>query len=168
MNKILFDEIEIKKAIQKISNKILSQNNRRPNPPIFICILDGSFLFFSDLVKFLSLDIEIDFLKAKSYEGKEAKELKIIKDIELNIKGREIFLVDDIYDSGQTINKLIQHLEQFEPISITPIVLLKRQKSEYPLNLIYGLELKDDSFVVGYGMNDENNLGRNLPVIFGK
>jgi len=168
MNKILFDNIEIRKATQKIADKILSQNNRRTNPPIFICVLDGSFLFFSDLVKKIPLNMEIDFLKAKSYEDRQAKELKIIKDIELDIKGREVYLVDDIYDSGQTINKLIQHLEQFEPVSITPIVLLKRQNREFPLNLIYGLELKNEDFVVGYGMNDENNLGRNLPVIFGK
>ncbi len=168
MNKILFDNIEIRKAISKIADKILSQNNRRTNPPIFICVLDGSFMFFSDLVKHLPISMEIDFIKVKSYDGKLAKKLDWIKDISLDIKGREVFLVDDVYDTGQTMNKLIQHLEDFEPISITPIVLLKRHNNEFPLNLIYGLELKDDSFVVGYGMNDENNLGRNLPCIFGK
>lgn len=170
MVKILFNREDIQKGIEKIADQIMDTPNRYDinHAPIFICVLNGAFVFFSDLIREMPLDINVDFIRVKAYDGKMFKELKIIKDLELDIKDREIFLVDDIYDTGQTINKLIEHLEEFNPKQITPVTLFKRQGSIAPKNLIYGIDVEDDSFLVGYGMNDENDFGRNLSEVLGK
>jgi len=122
-------------------------------------------MFFTDLVKRVG-ECEIDFIRAKSYMGITQTNVSISKSIEIDIARKDVYLVDDIYDTGETMKALIQHLNLSEPKSITPITLFKRWSSHNP-DLIYGFELQDESWLVGYGLDDEKGLQRNLKHIVG-
>ena len=160
---ILYSEIELKNKINEIS--FLIKKKQHEQPPIFICVLNGAFMFFTDLVKCLD-DCEIDFIRAKSYIGENQGKISITKSIDINIENRDVYLVDDIYDSGNTMNFLINHLEQFNPKSITPVTLFKRH-SATNLKLIYGFNLENEYFLVGYGLDGEKGLKRNQKYITG-
>tara|TARA_R110001632_G_scaffold34121_5_gene87189 strand:- start:5771 stop:6334 length:564 start_codon:yes stop_codon:yes gene_type:complete len=133
-------------------------------PPVFICVLNGAFMFFSDLVKEYHGLCEIDFLRAKSYEGKDnSGGVKILKDIEVAIQGKNVYIIEDIIDTGETMKEVILHLESKMPNSIRVVTLLKRKDGDHPMD-VYGFEI-DDEWVVGYGL-DDNGLSRNLPHIY--
>jgi hypoxanthine phosphoribosyltransferase len=164
MNKqILFTEHELSNKVGEIAYKI--SRKEHDFPPVFICVLNGAFMFFTDLVKRVG-ECEIDFIRAKSYMGITQTNVSISKSIEIDIARKDVYLVDDIYDSGETMKALIQHLNLSEPRSITPITLFKRWSSHNP-DLIYGFELQDESWLVGYGLDDEKGLQRNLKHIVG-
>lgn len=163
MKQILFTEHEISNKVGEIAYKI--SRKEHDFPPVFICVLNGAFMFFTDLVKRID-ECEIDFIRAKSYMGITQTSVSISKSVEIDIARKDVYLVDDIYDSGETMKALIQHLNLSNPKSITPITLFKRWSSHNP-DLIYGFELQDESWLVGYGLDDEKGLQRNLKHIVG-
>jgi len=160
---VLFTEQELSNKVGEIAYKISKKEH--DFPPVFICVLNGAFMFFTDLVKRVG-ECEIDFIRAKSYMGITQTNVSISKSIEIDIARKDVYLVDDIYDTGETMKALIQHLNLNNPKSITPITLFKRWSSHNP-DLIYGFELQDESWLVGYGLDDENGLQRNLKHIVG-
>ena len=111
-------------------------------------------------------ECEIDFIRVKSYVGLTQTQVSISKSIELDISRKDVYLIDDIYDTGETMKTLISHLNLNNPKSITPITLFKRWSSSNP-DLIYGFEIKDETFLVGYGLDNEKGLQRNLKHILG-
>jgi hypoxanthine phosphoribosyltransferase len=161
---ILFTEQEIQTKVKQIASQL--NQTHHSSPPVYICVLNGAFMFFADLVKHVE-PCYIDFIKAKSYENNNQYEVNILTDISSNISNKPVYLVDDIYDSGNTINHIIQHLLQYNPLSITPVTLFKRHTSSRP-DLIYGFDLQDESFLVGYGLNAFDDTKRNLPYIEGQ
>jgi hypoxanthine phosphoribosyltransferase len=160
---ILFTEQELKNKVGEIAYKINKKQHK--NPPVFICVLNGAFMFFTDLVKQVG-DCEIDFVSAKSYDGVKQGEIRILKSITVDIEGKDVYLVDDIYDSGNTMNRLIKHLQYSNPKSITPITLFKKHYSNTD-NLVYGFELTNEHWLIGYGLDAENGLKRNQKFITG-
>ena len=160
---ILFTELELQNKVGEIAYNILKKEH--DFPPVFICVLNGAFMFFTDLVKRVD-ECEIDFIRAKSYNGITQSIVKISKSVEIDISRKDVYLIDDIYDTGETMKALIQHLNISGPKSITPVTLFKRWSSHNP-DLIYGFELHDESWLVGYGLDDENGLQRNLKHIVG-
>jgi hypoxanthine phosphoribosyltransferase len=165
--KILFNQSQLQAAVNKIAAEIYRKHYNDPSPPVMICVLNGAFMFFTDLVKAINIDCEIDFIQAKSYQGQEQFTVKITKDITTNIEGKNIYVIDDILDSGNTLTKLIDHLGKYhKPRSITPIVLFKKSTNPWPLS--YGIELTDEAWIYGYGLDGENGLYRNRSVVFGK
>jgi hypoxanthine phosphoribosyltransferase len=163
MKQILFTEHELSNKIGEIAYKISKKEH--DFPPVFICVLNGAFMFFTDLVKRVG-ECEIDFIRAKSYMGLTQTNVTISKSIETDISRKDVYLIDDIYDTGETMKALIQHLNLSGPKSITPVTLFKRWSSHNP-DLIYGFELQDESWLVGYGLDDEKGLQRNLKHIVG-
>lgn len=164
--KKLITEQQIKEYISTIHYEIGETYLDLTHPPVFICLLNGGFMFFSDLVKGIPFDIQCDFMKVKSYDDREQGKLEIIKDIDLNIKDRNVFIVDDIYDTGNTMNSVIEHLKIYNPLSIQQITLLRRKTSPTPIVYhYYGTEINDE-WVVGYGMNDKDDLMRDYPDIW--
>ena len=135
--------------------------------PVIIGVLNGSFIFLSDLVRLFDFDCEIDFVKANSYVGKESSgKVKLDKDVNININNRRVILVEDIIDSGLTIEFLYQHILSFKPKDITIVTLLSK-KSNYKLHFkidIIGFEI-GSGFVIGYGL-DFNNKYRNLDSLY--
>jgi hypoxanthine phosphoribosyltransferase len=152
-----------------IAQRIQLNNDYAGKNPIFIGVLNGSFLFVADLVKQMTIPCEITFTKLASYYGGTTSSLKIREDIELsvNISGRHIIIVEDIVDTGNTLNYLIEKLKQSSPASIRVCsLLLKPGKLEISIEELryVGFEI-DNEFVVGYGL-DYQELGRNLKSIF--
>jgi len=165
MKNILYNHYEIRYSILKIADIIRKENFELP-PPILICILNGAFMFFTDLVKEIP-DCEIDFIRVKSYDGQKQGKIKFLKNIELDIEGRNVYIIDDIFDTGNTIKSITKKLKKFKPKSITPVVLIKRKTSPRIDKLIYGFEIEDE-WICGYGMDDENGLNRNKSYIYFK
>ena len=160
---ILFTEQEIKNKVGEIAFKL--KKNHHDLPPVFICVLNGAFMFFTDLVKHMG-DCEIDFINAKSYQGTKQGEITIIDSIKVDIEGKDVYLVDDIYDSGNTMNHLIYHLKAYNPKSVTPVTLFKKHYSNTN-NLVWGFELTNEHWLIGYGLDAENGLKRNQKYITG-
>jgi hypoxanthine phosphoribosyltransferase len=156
---ILFNEYQIQSAVTKIADII--NNKKHDEPPIFICLLNGAFMFFSDLIKQID-KCEIDFMRVKSYPN----EILITANNTSYIKGKDVYVIDDICDSGNTLDFIIKNLKNQGVKSITPTTLFKRYNIEYE-NLIYGIELKNEYYVIGYGLDDLNGLNRNKKYIVG-
>ena len=137
-----------------------------PNDEIeMICVLNGGVMFFSDLVRNMSTDVEFDFMRVKSYNGQDQGRVQITKDIETDIEGKTVYVVDDFYDTGNTLDSIVEYLSHQNPKTIEVVTLLTRDISplpEYPL--YYGFIIKDE-WVVGYGM-DNNKKERNLDYIY--
>ncbi len=135
--------------------------------PLFLGILNGAFIFTSDLVRKLQVQCEISFVKYASYHGLESSE-KINRLIGLNekIKGRDIIIAEDIVDTGFTIANLLNDLKQYEPASVSIACFCFKKESfreDFKINYC-GLEIPN-LFVVGYGL-DYDGAGRNFPDIY--
>ena len=159
----LFTEREIKNKVGEIAYNIKKKQHKQP--PVFICVLNGAFMFFTDLVKQVG-ECHIDFISAKSYDETKQGEIRILKSITIDIEGKDVYLVDDIYDSGNTMNRLIKNISYGNPKSITPVTLFKRHTAKND-DLIYGFNLENEYFLVGYGLDGENDLKRNQKYITG-
>lgn len=161
---ILFTSEQIQEKVKEIAISIDSKHTANDDV-VMICVLNGGFIFFSDLVQNMWTDIEVDFIRAKSYNGQDQGVVHILKDIETNIEGKYVYVVDDFYDTGNTLERILEHLSALNPRSLQMITLLTRDispLSEYPH--ISGFVIQDQ-WVVGYGM-DNNSKERNLDYIY--
>lgn len=135
--------------------------------PLFICILNGSFMFAADLFKSISIEAEICFIKLVSYKGMKSTG-KVVTSIGLedDIFGKDIIIVEDIVDTGKTLHDFLPQLQHQQPRSLKIASLLhKSEATIYPLRLDYvGFDIPN-KFVVGYGL-DYDGLGRNLKEIY--
>lgn len=164
---ILFTETQIQERVKSLAVRVSYLNNPENKSKVMIGVLNGAFMFFTDLVRGMEVDCEIDFIQAKSYLGQVQDRVDILKDINMDIKGKDVCIVDDIYDSGNTMKRLIAHLQTKGPKSITPVTLFKRDYSYHP-DLIYGFELENEFFLVGYGLDGKGGYKRNQPYITGE
>ena len=165
---ILIEESKIRNRIREMAHQLEEHTAKYDNelPPVFICVLNGAYKFFTDLVSEYHGVCEIDFVRAKSYNGKDnSGGVEIKKDVEVGLLGKNVYIIDDIIDSGNTMNTLVKHFEKQSPNKISVISLLKRKENPYPIDL-YGFEIGDE-WVVGYGL-DDNGLRRNLNNIYEK
>ena len=123
--------------------------------PVIIGILNGSFVFMADLIRKIDFECEIDFMKVNSYVGKETSgKVQLEKDITINIEDRRVIIVEDIIDSGLTMDYLHKHISGYNPKDITIVTLLSKNNS-YTLNFnidIVGFKITSE-FVVGYGLD---------------
>ena len=123
--------------------------------PVIIGILNGSFVFMADLIRKIDFECEIDFMKVNSYVGKETSgKVQLEKDININIENRRVIIVEDIIDSGLTMDYLHKHISAYNPKDITIVTLLSKN-NDYTLNFnidIVGFEITSE-FVVGYGLD---------------
>ena len=163
--KVLFSAKEIDSRVREIGNDI--STDFRGKNPLIIGILNGSFVIVADLVRQISGRCQVDFMAVSSYgSGTESTgRVKIVKDLSISVKDRNVILVDDILDSGNTLYYLCQVLKEREPASICFAVLLdKPSRRVKPITANYtGFEIPDE-FVVGYGL-DYDDKYRNLDFI---
>ena len=160
-NSLLFSESEIKKRVRVLANKI--NEDYKGKNPIFIGILNGCYVFMADLLREIELDVEVDFVKIRSYEGDSSTgTIKFRKDISADINGRDIIIVEDIIDSGFTINFLVNRLRDSGPKSVAvATALFKNEVAKLDFDVDYvGFEIPPE-FVVGYGL-DYNEKYRHL------
>ena len=137
--------------------------------PVFIGVLNGSFMFMADLIKEIHIGCEVAFVKLASYHGDTKSSGKIEEELSLSIdiKNRDIIIVEDIVDTGNTLKFLINKLKSLEPASINVATLLLKPdalKHEFDEINFVGFEIAND-IVVGFGL-DYKNLGRNLNDIY--
>jgi len=162
---VLISEEKIQSRINELATDI---SNRFKNEiPILIGVLNGSFIFISDLMRKLTIDCEMDFIKLSSYAGKESVgTVTLLKDISANITDRHVIIVEDIIDSGLTIKFLRDRLQGAKPKSVTIVtLLLKPEIANLDFEVDYvGFEIPPE-FVVGYGL-DYNQKLRHLPEIY--
>jgi len=160
-------DLDIK--IKILAKKINDEHRNDSTPVVMVCILNGGFMFFSDLVKQIIIPVEIDFIRCKSYYGKKQGDLVVSKDLETKIKGKHVYLVDDILDSGNTMKAVTKFLSVKEPKSITPVVAIFKESLDFP-KVLHILKQETDSifdpWYIGYGMDDENGHNRNLSTIY--
>ena len=165
MKEIISKE-DLQKRIQFLATIINKEDFNHRRSVVFIGILNGAFMFFSDLVKKIKLPMEIDFVRVKSYEGQNRKEIKFIKDLEVNIKGKHIYLVDDIIDSGHTINFLMNHFKEKGAKKITPIAAILKENVVIKEALCILQYPQNSPWFIGYGMDNEYGKFRILDTIF--
>ena len=164
---VLFTEKEIQTRVKSLALEVSYRNNPENSSRVMIGVLNGAFMFFTDLVRNMKVDCEIDFMQAKSYSGQVQDRVDITKDVSIDIEGKDIFIVDDIFDSGNTMKRLVAHLQTKGPKSITPVTLFKRSFSNMD-GLMYGFELQNEAWLIGYGLDATNGTKRNQPFITGQ
>ncbi len=163
---LLITREEIAAKVQEIGEKITADYQGKK--PVMICILKGSAIFFADLVRAVKLPVKLDFMQAASY-GKSTKSsgiIRILKDLDQEVRGQDVILVEDIVDSGHTLSHLVALMQEREVASVRVVTLLdKPSRREVPdLKVDYHCFDIPDEFVVGYGLDFDQRY-RNLPDI---
>ena len=163
---ILIDELRIKNRIQEISLEI---NNfyKYSKKLLVVGLLRGSFVFIADLARELKMPVEIDFMTVSSYGNSmiSSNNVRILSDLNTDIKNVDVLLVEDIIDTGHTLNQVVRMLKGRKPKSLEVCCLLNkssRRETEIDVQWV-GFDIPDD-FVVGYGIDYAQN-NRNLPYI---
>lgn len=165
--KVLFERAQIETRIEEIATQILNRHKLEKTPIVLICVLNGGFMFYSKLVeKVSSIDPKCDFIKVKSYENRERGELETKLNNSIDVTDHHVYIIDDIYDTGVTMDSLRKHFIYEGAASVQIVTLVKRAINEIdlPAGSIYGFEITDE-WVVGFGMDDEHYQKRSLPYI---
>jgi len=155
---------EIANAIDHMADKINADYDGKK--PLFIAILNGSFMFASDLFKKIEIPAEISFIKLASYKGTKSSGSVITAiGLETDVFERDVIIVEDIVDTGKTLSEFLPQLMHQQPRSLKVCALLhKKEATKFPIEIDYmGFEIPD-LFVVGYGL-DYNGFGRNIDQI---
>lgn len=164
LERIMYTKEDLEAAIKALGERIT--NDYRGKIPVFVCILKGAGMFFFDLIRQVDLPLEIDFMACSSYFGTESTgDVRLNKDLDRSIKGRDVIIVEDIVDSGATLNLLKKLLNDRGAASIRIATLLdKPSRRKTPLTVDYSCFEIPNEFVVGYGL-DYNELYRNVPEV---
>lgn len=164
--KILYTEAEIGQRVQELAQEI--SNDYREKLPVLVGVLNGAFMFLSDLAKKLEINCEIDFIKISSYGNSQTSsgQIKLKKDIDCHLEGREVLVVEDIVDSGLSIQYLEKKIWSLQPKSLKFVSLfLKEGAAKVPYHIDYvGFKIPNE-FVVGYGLDFAQKF-RNLPALY--
>ncbi|MBU0995542.1 MAG: hypoxanthine phosphoribosyltransferase [Proteobacteria bacterium] len=165
LKKVLSEE-NIKDRIERVAKQISS--DYKDKNLVLIGILKGSFIFMADLMRHINIPLIADFMGASSYhQGTSPSEtVKITKDITVDIKGKDVLVIEDIIDTGRTLSFLLNHLKSFEPASIKICTHIKKnERREIDIHIDYACHTIEKGFLVGYGL-DYNEAYRNLPEIY--
>lgn len=158
-------EAEILERVKLVADRI--NKDFEGKTPLFLAVLNGSFMYASDLMKHITIPCEISFVKLASYQGVTSTgTIKEIIGLNEDIRGREVIIVEDIVDTGATMKRMLETLGTREPTGLhITTLLLKPGKLTVPLNIEYAaMEIPND-FIVGYGL-DYDQEGRNLRDIY--
>ena len=163
---ILISEPEITARINTLAHEITT-HYADTKQLVVVGLLRGSFVFIADLVRHLNIPVEVDFMTVSSYGNAmvSSRQVRIIQDLETDIKGRDVLIVEDIIDTGHTLSQVINILNTRMPKSLTICTLLNkpsRREVDVPIDWT-GFDIPDE-FVIGYGI-DYAQQGRNLPHI---
>ena len=156
---------EIQSEISRLAGTINS--DYKGKSPLFVAVLNGAFMFAADLLKNITLNCEISFVKVASYEGMESSgNLRELIGLGEDIAGRDIIIIEDIVDSGRTISSIFSRCRAAGAKSVEIVTLLKKPVVRHLNETVkyVGFEIPD-CFVVGYGL-DYNGFGRNYPAIY--
>ncbi|MBN2072969.1 MAG: hypoxanthine phosphoribosyltransferase [Actinobacteria bacterium] len=163
--KVLIDEETLNKRVEELGEQIT--NDYQDKNPVLISVLRGSFIFVADICRQIKIPVNFDFMAISSYGNSKVSSgiVRITKDLESSIEDREVLIIEDIVDSGRTLNYLVKNLEARNPKSLEVCTLLDKNVSRKIKNEIRykGFDIPD-KFVVGYGLDFAEKY-RNLPFI---
>jgi len=162
---VLIDEATLQARIAELGEEISAFYERRD--PLLVGVLKGAVFFMSDLMRHLTVPCEVDFMAISSYGAATDSSgvVRILKDLDINIEGRHVLVVEDIIDSGLTLSSLIRNLESREPATLEVAALLTkpaRREIDVPVRWV-GFEIPN-RFVIGYGLDFAERY-RNLPYV---
>lgn len=150
----LYSEEQIQNRVKQLAEQI--SEDYKHSVPVFIGVLNGSFLFMSDLIRYVTIDCEIDFFKLSSYgdEKISSGNVKLLKELNCDVTGRDILIVEDIVDTGLSIKYIEELFRERKPGSMRVVSLLMKPKSlKYDVKIDYiGFKIPD-KFVIGYGLD---------------
>tara|TARA_Y100000591_G_C21741837_1_gene649801 strand:- start:552 stop:1088 length:537 start_codon:yes stop_codon:yes gene_type:complete len=162
---LFIDSKELNNSIESLSNKINQDYSDRE--PIFLCVLNGAFVFAAELIKRFNHECQVSFVKLSSYQGVQSSgTINSLIGLNEDIKEKDVIIVEDIVDTGQTIANIVENILKKNPRSIEVATLLYKPKSyQKQIPIKYrAIEIGND-FIVGFGL-DYNGLGRNLEEIY--
>ncbi|MBW2623585.1 MAG: hypoxanthine phosphoribosyltransferase [Deltaproteobacteria bacterium] len=163
---LVFSRDQINDKVKELAREISEAYSGKDL--VLVGVLNGVFMFMADLVRELTIPVQLDFIRLASYGSGSSSSGKITmsKDVELDLKGRDVLIVEDIADSGLTLDFLKKHLASLGPASIKICALIdKKERRTIPININFsGFEI-DQGFLVGYGL-DYNEKYRYLPNIY--
>ena len=165
IQEVLYTEQQIQEKVAELGRQI--SEDYRGKQVLALCILKGAFIFIADLMKRLDLDVTIDFMAVSSYGSatKSSGVVKIVKDLDVPVEGRDILIVEDIIDSGLTLSYLIDVLERRNAHSVKVVSMFdKPHRRAVDLEPDYRGFVVPDAFIVGYGL-DYAEKYRNLPYV---
>ena len=161
----MISEAEIAKKVEEIAKQI--ENDYKGEPLLVVGILKGASVFVSDLIRKINLDVSIDFMSVSSYGNstESSGTVKILKDLDIDIAGKNVLIVEDIIDSGLTLSNLVKELQIRNPKSLKLCTLLdKPERRKTDVHVDYVGFVIEDKFIAGYGI-DWAEKYRNLPYI---
>ncbi len=161
----LISQEEIKTQVKRVGQEITK--DYKDKDLVMVGVLKGSFIFLSDLTRQITIDHEIDLMGASSYKGTSSSgQIVFTKQPDIELEGRDILLVEDIVDTGLTLQKIIEFTNLLNAKSVKICSLIdKHERREVEINVDYSCFSLDKGFIVGYGL-DYNEKYRNLPAIY--
>jgi len=174
VSRVLFSQEAIQQRVQKLGRKIAEDygvrgesRDTQKRPLVLVCVLRGAFMLLADLARQIPIPVQYDFICVSSYgNGTSPGAVRFVKDLDLPIRGRDVIIIEDIVDTGNTLDYLLRVFSARKPASVKVCALIdKPVRRVVEVNVDYaGFTLKSDEFVIGYGM-DYAELYRNLPYI---
>ena len=164
ISEILLTQAQIEEKATELGNQLKADYTKKS--PILIGLLKGSTMFMADLMKSMDIPLEIDFMDVSSYDGAASTgDVRIVKDLDISVRGRHVLIVEDIVDTGRTLEKVIQLIRSRGAESVEMVTLLDKPEARVaPIEAKYVGFTIPKSFVVGYGL-DYNEKYRNLPYV---
>jgi hypoxanthine phosphoribosyltransferase len=165
LERVLIDEETLERRVRELGDEVAAAY--RDHEPLLIGVLTGAFIFMGDLSRRMAVPLDVDFMAVSSYghATETSGVVRIVKDLNRSIEGQHVLLVEDIIDSGLTLNYLLDTLHRRNPATLRVVALLRKDKADaidVPVDWV-GFEIPDE-FVVGYGL-DKAGRYRNLPFI---
>ncbi len=166
IKKVLISEEEIRQRCGELGQQITEDYKNEEHGPLLVALLRGSVPFLAELIKHIDLDIQYDFMDVTSYEGTESTgDIKILKDLDTSVKGVDIIVVEDIIDTGRTLEAVVKMLQNKGAKSVRIVTLLnKPSRRVIRIEADYvGFEIENE-FVVGFGLDYDQHY-RHLPYV---
>ena len=169
MREIILTAEEIDETCKRLGKELTKKYKNSESIPVFVCILKGAVLFFTDLIKYCDFPMAIDFLQVTSYDGTSSTGvIHLKKDLTENVTGRDVVFVEDVVDTGLTLNYIKQYIQiKYNPRSISVVCLVDKtplRKVDFHVDYV-GLHLKENKFLCGYGF-DYHEIVRNIPYLY--
>ncbi len=169
MREIVLTADEINETCKRLGAELTEKYKNSDSLPVFVCILKGAVLFFTDLIKNCDFPMAIDFIQVTSYDGTSSTGvIHLKKDLTENVTGRDVVIVEDVVDTGLTLNYLKQYIQiKHNPKSISVVCLVDKtplRKVDFHVDYV-GLHLKENKFLCGYGF-DYHEIVRNVPYLY--
>ena len=166
MGKELISRIELDNRLDDLGATLTDKCHEYGGGIVFVCVMNGAFMFYSDLVKRIQYPIETSFLKCQSYDGLERKKISLDHIPSTDFEGKTVFIVDDIIDSGNTMGYLTSFVKAKGAIRVETVAAVYKENVDFPNTFyIYKQPEGENPWYIGYGMDDYKGYQRNLNTI---